>query len=428
MIYTPAYANRWQNEKFRALSPLGKLLFEYLTSNPATTSSGMYPLDLGVASADTSIPRDLLLVVLEELCTIHATLRGRRSPLVQYDGATVWIVGQWKHAVNHSANHKNLVGLEFNRGHRFPFWSRFFELYPDVLEHCTAGKTGKSTFGGVKTFRTLWSQLKDQKAAKLKPFSSEINLDPEALREALQNMLPSRLSEALRKPFDSKSVEGLQQRREEREVYTTPPLPSLPPRVSNNSQGDDELDLPLFDPSEPRDPAVDIGGIKVPMREVPENMPLSYTAVDKHAGPSVNQDDPPLEGTSGQAPPIAGVRVVVTEAVAPGTATIASPREPEKIGVVGNENQAVEWERVDLVNVDTGEITEKKPSFILPNADVVLRQFLTENREPGLEELRAFQRSVTQAKFDDEITKDQFEELMKGITVHHERLEKEAKP
>lgn len=134
----------------QALSPWGRELYDYLGSNPQTSSSGIYPLDLDVTAKGSGLARPLLEVVLEEVARVHRLFKHRR-PLVKFDGATVWIVGQWKHAINRSANHMRRVGYEFTRAPSLPYWPEFFELYPEVLDHCRTSKR----YGGRDAFFRL---------------------------------------------------------------------------------------------------------------------------------------------------------------------------------------------------------------------------------------------------------------------------------
>ena len=164
MNWTPAYVNRWNNGKYKKLSPDAKLVFEYLTSNSATTSSGIYPLDIEAAAADTGIHPDKLLAGLEEL----AAPRRSRSSFIKYDGAVVWVVGQWKHAVNQGPNHKNAVGFEFTRAPRFPFWVDFFARYSDLLDHCLTAKR----FSGRDTFTSTWDLVKVEKQPKIPAYKA----------------------------------------------------------------------------------------------------------------------------------------------------------------------------------------------------------------------------------------------------------------
>lgn len=202
--WTPGYTNRWQNDKIKALSPLAKEVFDYLTGSSKTTASGIYTLDLEIAGKETGIKPILLSLLIEELATVHKRLRGDRNPLIKFDGSVVWVVGQWKHAVSQSANHKNRVGNEFNRAPRLPYWLEFFALYPEVVTHCT---DPKSRFKGSALFNRLLEALK--KAPELtgsEPFRSPSPREGLELYEALRKCFP----EALQKPFISPSNEALQ--------------------------------------------------------------------------------------------------------------------------------------------------------------------------------------------------------------------------
>lgn len=133
MRYVPAHSNRWQNPKIKALSPLGKLLFDYLASNQSTTSAGIYPFSLAITAEETGIDQDWIPFLLEELSNVHERVNDHeRRPLIRFDGFVVWVVGQWKHTVNQGWPHKAQVGLEFNRTFTLPYWKDFFETYPEI--------------------------------------------------------------------------------------------------------------------------------------------------------------------------------------------------------------------------------------------------------------------------------------------------------
>ncbi len=129
MIWTPAYTSRWHNTKIKALRPLGKLLYDYLTSNPYVTISGIYPLNVDLASEATGI--DPLEPYIDEVLTVHERVN-RETPLARFTGGVVWVVGAWKQSINHSANYKASVGNELLRSPRFPFWSDFLSVYPEL--------------------------------------------------------------------------------------------------------------------------------------------------------------------------------------------------------------------------------------------------------------------------------------------------------
>jgi hypothetical protein len=234
MKYGPAWSDRWQNEKIRGLSALGRHLFDYLCSNRATTSSGIYTLDLEAAGDETGIPGALLPAILQELATVHRRVnKGLRSPLVMWSGSTVWVVGMWKHALNRSANHKNAVGSDFCRAPRLAFWPLFFERYPDVLEHCLKAER----FSSRETFARLWSGLdKDVDILEGQGLVEGLQLSKEGLAEGLKKCLPRDLIGGLEQGLRKGLTSTLAQRGEERELLRdSPPLSSPPQEIETTA-------------------------------------------------------------------------------------------------------------------------------------------------------------------------------------------------
>ena len=263
MNWFPSYANRWKNAKHRKLSPEAKLVFDYLTSNPSTTSSGIYPLEIEEAAADTGIPLAALPACLEEL----AAPRRTRSSFIKFDGNVVWVVGQWKHAVNQSGNHKNSVGLDFNRSPRFCFWPEFFRRYPDVLQHCLTARhfSGRDAF--IRIFEKVSAEPEltpstPYQAPKISPLTQKKSRD-KPLAEGLKGLRAQGLIEGSTQGLIESAKSPLSQRKKEVDIgglgsQPNPTPPTTEPEEDSLDSAPPDEDAPIEPTTnEPCGPVVD---------------------------------------------------------------------------------------------------------------------------------------------------------------------------
>jgi hypothetical protein len=248
--WTAAHRNRWRNAKIEALSPLGKTLFEFLTSNDATTVSGIYPLNIQTAIRETGIPSRLFSYVLDEILTVHKRLPGNRRPLVRFDGFAVWIVGQWKHASSRKGRIVFTVGNEFIKTSKLAYWPDFFKTYPAVPVFLLKQK---KLFSGIEDFSILYNQVTTKKTTPEQDLRLDLRLDlpdlsdSEVLALALE-VIPKLLTNGSPRPGYAEKQDlrkGLdldlrldlppKQTKKEREGRGAPPLPS--PLIANTSSG-----------------------------------------------------------------------------------------------------------------------------------------------------------------------------------------------
>jgi hypothetical protein len=202
LTYQPTYGNRWKNAKIRALGPAAKLAFEYLISNPDSTASGIYNLDLGAMALDLSGPdkeidRAEALGMLEELATIHERLQTsqKRAPLIMFDGVSaVWVVGQWKQAINHSQKARAKLGNEFLRSSQLPFWPLFFEKYNTLPEELRTSKR----FPRQREFDSLLTTLSSRDPIEKWPAEKLRNPCGESSATSAENVAATKAGDSAR--------------------------------------------------------------------------------------------------------------------------------------------------------------------------------------------------------------------------------------